>query len=124
MKQLIITLLLLVATFSSAYSSNPIQLQTNTVYVDYGDGNGYSHVAKSVITITTDFDNDLITIGNIERFDVQFVDNFTFDKYKLLRCNCYDSNGIECIVEYFIYPNAIYFKVSYDYFVYKYKILQ
>lgn len=123
MKKLIL-LLLTIITISS-YSQTIIS-HTITKEIDYCDGYGYRLPVKCIANTTLDFINSYITIDTDPQliYYVQYTEQYEALNYKVVKCQCFDTEGIKCIVELFLYPEDTYYiKVSYSNVIIKYKAI-
>ena len=121
MKNLI---LLLLTIITIPLYSQTIFNHTITREIDYCDGYGYRLPEKCIVTTTLDFTNNVISFETDPEtiYNVLYTNRYETDKYKLVKCQCFDNDGIKCIVELFLYPNNIYYiKISYSNIIIKYK---
>ena len=121
MKNLILLLLTIITI--PLYSQTIIN-HAITREVDYCDGYGYRLSVKCIVTTTLDFTNNVISIATDPEtiYYVQYTERYKTTNYKVVKCQCFDTDGIKCIVELFLYPNNIYYiKISYSNVVIKYK---
>jgi len=117
-------ILLLLTIISISSYSQIITTNIITREVDYLDGYGYRLPEKFLTKVNLDFDNGAISILTDPEYTyyVQYTERYKTDKYKLVKCQCFDSENTKCTVELFLYTNNIYYiKISYSNVIIKYK---
>ena len=115
-------ILLLFISIAFMASSQVVIHSTSKLYVDAYDGKGYSEYDSPAVIIT-DFDNDVVYIDTLEYYKVNYVEKSqVFNKYKLVSCKCIDSQGKNVDLEYFLYKDVYYLKISYSDMCIKYKV--
>jgi hypothetical protein len=109
-------------TTSLIATSQIHRYQSSTIDIDYCDGIGYRGPVINVTDIYVDFDEEVIVISGVDSYSINYTNKKQYKDYSVLSCSVYDSNGVNCTIDFFLYEKRFYMKVIYLNFIFKYRI--